>query len=204
MFRSEAPHRRRTGRRASSRRHASSRDFEIDDPARAVGSGTSRARGSPGVRGSSRPRRFARRRSGSRSRAPRRSGAGSARATRPPPAIREGEETRDRVLKTRRLGRPPQEPEDLGRREPEEERHDAHRRKRPETSDSAQSWLVVKTETRAPGDQRGRPARKCIRLRATVGWARPARQRLEAATIESTVQCTKKTITKAWNAPLRA
>jgi len=42
-----------------------------------------------------------------------------------------------------------------------------------------------------------------MRLRATVGWALPARQSVEAATIESTVQWTKKTTTKAWNAALR-
>ena len=39
-----------------------------------------------------------------------------------------------------------------------------------------------------------------MRRRATVGCARPARQRLHAETIESTVQWMKKTMTKAWNA----
>src|SRR5207248_5698886 len=74
----------------------------------------------------------------------------------------------------------------------------------PEASERAESWFVVRIESRSARVIRALAvARKRIRRLATVGWPRPACQRLVAATAESTVQWTKKTATNAWKTALR-
>jgi len=74
----------------------------------------------------------------------------------------------------------------------------------PDASESAEYWSDAKTRnsraTMRPADA---IARRCIRRRATVGWAVPASQSRRADTIESTDQWIMKTTMKAIRKPGR-
>ena len=112
--------------------------------------------------------------------------------------LREAEEAGHCCLQACLLRRTPEETDDLRRREAEEERDDAHGRER--TGDEREHGVLVRREDRDEERDRDerRRSREEVHPPARDGrLRRPARQRLEAATIESTVQCTKKTITNA-------